>query len=166
MVPGLLHRAPGIYGCLKVIPGCHRNPLMDHTRDNTFQGKITEAVAEYDVPPIEGKAGTAIFLHGMTPHASTTNTSERPRRTLILRYRAADAFPIYCGGMTVKTESHVRHVRGAEVHVARFALARFPIPQISGDDSFALRAPRAGRPVRARLRRPAAGTRADSVGTL
>ena len=119
-------------GCLKVIPGRHRNPLMDHTHDNTFQGKITEAVDEYDAVPVEGKAGTAIFLHGMTPHASITNTSERPRRTLILSYRAADAFPIYCGGMTVKTESHVRHVRGAQVHVARFSLARFPIPRYPG----------------------------------
>ena len=29
----------------------------------------------------------------MTPDASVTNRSNRPRRTLILSYRAADAFP-------------------------------------------------------------------------
>jgi phytanoyl-CoA hydroxylase len=119
-------------GCLKVIPGRHRDPLMDHTRDGTFQGKITEAVDESKAVPLEGKAGAAIFLHGMTPHASTTNASARPRRTLILSYRAADAFPIYCGRMTIKTESHVRQVRVAQIDVARFSLAGFPIPRYPG----------------------------------
>jgi ectoine hydroxylase-related dioxygenase (phytanoyl-CoA dioxygenase family) len=116
-------------GCLKVLPGRHQGPLMDHTRDRAFQGKITEVVDESQAVPIEGKAGTAIFMHGMTPHASTTNLSPRARRTLILSYRAADAFPIYCGGMTVKIESHVRHVRGAQVDFARFSLAGFPMPR-------------------------------------
>jgi len=84
-------------GCLQMIPGCHHAPLMNHTRDGFFQGRITDPVDTSRGVYVEGKAGSAIFMHCMTPHASTTNTSSLPRRTLILSYRAADAFPIYAG---------------------------------------------------------------------
>ena len=69
-------------------------------RDGYFQGKVTEEVDSSEAVLIEGAAGGAIFMHGMTPHASTTNRSERSRRTLILSYRAArftmSEFPIPC----------------------------------------------------------------------
>ena len=82
-------------GCLQVIPGLHTGRLLDHTLDGFFQGRITETVDESKAIALEGKRGTAIFMNAMTPHASAPNTSSRPRRTLILSYRAADAFPIY-----------------------------------------------------------------------
>jgi ectoine hydroxylase-related dioxygenase (phytanoyl-CoA dioxygenase family) len=117
-------------GCLQVIPGRHREPLMDHTRDGFFQGCVTEPVDASRALSLGGTAGTVIFMHCMTPHASLTNRSNRPRRTLILSYRAADAFPIYVGEMTVSNETHVRHVRGDRLDTARFAgLASFPIPR-------------------------------------
>jgi ectoine hydroxylase-related dioxygenase (phytanoyl-CoA dioxygenase family) len=116
-------------GPLLAIPRRQRGPLMDHTRDGLFQGKITEQVEESQAIRLEGKAGTAIFMHGMTPHASATNSSARPRRTLILSYRAADAFPIYFGEMAHQFEAHVRHVRGERLNVARFSMAEFPIPR-------------------------------------
>lgn len=117
-------------GCLQVIPGAHAGRLFDHTCDGIFQGRITEPVDESRAVPVEGKAGTAIFMHCMMPHASVTNTSNRPRRTLILSYRAADAFPIYVGEMTVKSEAHTRLVRGTRATAARFAMPdRFPIPR-------------------------------------
>lgn len=115
-------------GCLMVIPRRHLGPLMNHTRDGVFQGKITEAVDESKAVGVEGKVGTAIFMHCLTPHASAPNTSSRPRRTLILSYRAADAFPIYIGEMTAKSEAHVRHIRGKQTSVARFTMNFFPIP--------------------------------------
>lgn len=51
-----------------------------------------------------------------------------PRRTLILSYRAADAFPIYCG-MTAITESNVSLVRGELATKARFTWNELPIPR-------------------------------------
>jgi hypothetical protein len=69
-----------------------------------------------------------IFMHAMTPHASIANTSTSPRRTLILSYRRADAFPIYAGEMTHKTEVHARLVRGQFPQEARFEDRSFPIP--------------------------------------
>src|SRR6266571_681213 len=75
-------------GCLQVIPGRHREPLMDHTRGGFFQGCVTEPVDASRALPLGGTAGTVIFMHCMTPHASLTNRSSRPRRTLILSYRS------------------------------------------------------------------------------
>jgi len=116
-------------GCLQVIPGCQQAPLMNHTRGGFFQGRITEPVDLSHAVSLEAKAGSAIFMHCMTPHASTVNTSSHPRRTLILSYRAADAFPIYVGPGTVDAETHVRLVRGEQLSLARFSVKQFPIPK-------------------------------------
>lgn len=115
-------------GCLQVIPGKHHADLLGHTQESYFVGKIVEPLDESKAIPLAGEAGSAIFLHCMTPHASVTNTSNRPRRTLILSYRAADAFPIYSGDITGELEAHARLVRGQPSHSARFTFQRFPIP--------------------------------------
>lgn len=116
-------------GCLQVLPGRHKDPCLDHTLNGFFQGSITQPLDEAAAQPLEGKAGTAIFMHCMTPHASVSNTSQRPRRTLILSYRAADAYPIYLGESTSKVEAYARLVRGERLRVARFSMKDFPIPQ-------------------------------------
>lgn len=116
-------------GCLQIIPASHDGRAYDHTRDGYFQGEVTEPVDESKSVPIEGKAGAAIFMHCMALHASAPNNSPRPRRTLILSYRAADAFPIFIPEMTVDEEKPVRHVRGQQSTVARFDMASFPIPR-------------------------------------
>ena len=107
-------------GALKLLPQRHEAPLMQHTREGFFQGRVTEEVDEADVELAEGPAGTAIFMHGLTPHSSAPNTSGHARRTLILAYRAADAIPLFLGPMTAKHETHVRLVRGEQARQARF----------------------------------------------
>jgi phytanoyl-CoA hydroxylase len=116
-------------GCLQVIPGRHQGPVMDHSLNGIFQGRITEPVDDSAVVPVEGKAGTAIFMNGMVPHASAQNTSPNSRRTLILSYRAADAFPIFVGEMTRDSEAYVRHARGEPSSTARLAEGSLPIPR-------------------------------------
>jgi phytanoyl-CoA dioxygenase PhyH len=116
-------------GCLQVIPGKHHANLRRHNRDGYFMGKIVEPVDESNAILLEGQAGTAIFMDALTPHASVTNTSTRPRRTLILSYRAADAFPIYYGDTTADIECCARLVRGRPAESARFTFERFPIPR-------------------------------------
>ena len=115
-------------GCLQMLPGHHERELLAHTREGYFQGKATEAVDSSEAELVEGEAGTVIFMHCMTPHASITNRSNRPRRTLILSYRAADAFPIYYGEMTSHVETYTRLVRGHWAQMARFTMKEFPIP--------------------------------------
>ena len=124
-----LDDASATNGCLKVIPRLHLGSLLNHTHDGFFQGRVTEPVDESTSVLLEGKAGDVIFMHCMTPHASTTNTSIYARRTLILGYRAADAFPIYIGEKTVASEVYARHVRGQQLNVARFSMKEFPIPK-------------------------------------
>jgi ectoine hydroxylase-related dioxygenase (phytanoyl-CoA dioxygenase family) len=116
-------------GCLQIIPNCHEGCLLDHTREGYFQGRVTETVDASKAVLVEGKSCAAIFMHCMAPHASTTNCSNRYRRTLILSYRAADAFPVFCGEMTVGAEAHVRLVRGRRIQTARFTMTEFPIPR-------------------------------------
>ena len=116
-------------GCLQMIPGRHEGHLLEHTRNGYFQGRVTETVDASRAVLVGGKSGTAIFMHCMTPHASTTNRSNRYRRTLIFSYRAADAFPIFCGEMTLHAEAHVRLVRGRRLQVARFTMTEFPTPR-------------------------------------
>jgi len=119
-------------GCLQVIPEVHRNGILNHSWNGFFRGQITEPVDASKAVAIEGRAGTAIFLHGMTPHASAPNTSPKARRTLILSYRAADAYPVYLGETTVHAESHVRLVRGEKLSRARFGTLEMPIPNYQG----------------------------------
>ena len=99
-------------GCLQVIPGQSR--MLDHSRDGFFQGRVTESIDTSKAVSIEGKKGTVVFFNGLAPHASSPNRSSRPRRTLILGYRAADAFPIYLGEMSS--------------NVARFDMDRVFVP--------------------------------------
>lgn len=115
-------------GCLQVMPRRHQSELLSHSTDGFFQGRVTEAVDSSLAVLIPGAAGTVIFMHAMTPHASIANVSDTPRRTLILSYRAADAFPIYTGEMTYKTEANARLVRGQIPSAARFEDRSFPIP--------------------------------------
>jgi len=120
-------------GCLQIIPGAHRQRVLDHTTDGLFQGKVTEAIDPSKAVFVEGKAGSAIFMHCLTPHSSAPNRSSKPRTTLILAYRAADAYPVYLKGKTEAQESHARLVRGQEASQARFTLNSFPIPRFPRD---------------------------------
>jgi phytanoyl-CoA hydroxylase len=114
-------------GCLQAVPGQHR--MLDHSLNGFFQGRITEPLDTSKAVPIEGKRGTTIFFNGLVPHASSVNTSSRPRRTLILGYRAADAFPIHLGPMTAKADQFVRVVHGKLSTTARFDMEWVFIPR-------------------------------------
>jgi phytanoyl-CoA hydroxylase len=124
-----LDDADGRNGCLQVIPGREDRPLLDHSRGGYFQGRITEPLDESKAVTLEGKAGAAIFLHALTPHASVANTSDRSRRTLILSYRAADAYPLHVAGITDLAEKHVRQVRGRPRDAARFSGGSLRVPR-------------------------------------
>ena len=116
-------------GCLKVLPGMHLGRVLDHTRDGYFQGRVTEPIDESKAVAAPGPAGTAIFMNGMTPHSSAPNSSDRARRTLILSYRAADAYLIYFGENTPVAEAVARHVRGEPFPPVRFFAEPIPVPR-------------------------------------
>ncbi|HEX5482526.1 MAG TPA: phytanoyl-CoA dioxygenase family protein [Terriglobia bacterium] len=109
-------------GCLQVIARMHDRYLPCHTPEGVFAGMLTEDVRSYGPQiPLEAPAGSAIFMHCLTPHSSLPNKSSRARRTLIFEYRAADAFPIYYGPRVENDEKHTFQVRGAPSRFARLA---------------------------------------------
>jgi phytanoyl-CoA hydroxylase len=108
-------------GCLQVIPRQHHRYLPSQTPDGVFAGMITEDVHSYGPPvPLEGPAGSVIFMHCLTPHSSLPNHSARPRRTLIFEYRPSDAYPIYYGPRVAHEEKFTRQLRGQPSPYARF----------------------------------------------
>lgn len=44
--------------------------------------------------PCTGRAGSISTHHARTVHGSAVNTFDRPRRLLLLEYRATDAWPL------------------------------------------------------------------------
>ena len=118
-------------GCLQVLPR-HSTHYFDHASpDGRFAGMITEDLGDFGKPKsLPAPAGSAIFMHCITPHSSLPNRSSRPRRTLIYEYRANDAFPIYYGEMTQIAESKFRPIRGKPARFARFGGPRPPIPNV------------------------------------
>ena len=94
--------------------------------------------------PCPPPAGSAIFLHGLTPHSSLPNRSGADRRTLIYAYRAGDAYPLYYGQVTAEDEAVHRPVRGGRARHARFGGPAPIVPEIDGTSS--LYEIQAGRP--------------------
>jgi phytanoyl-CoA hydroxylase len=118
-------------GCLQVLPR-HHTHYFDHSgADGRFGGMITEDLSDFGKPrSLPAPAGSVIFMHCITPHASLPNRSSRPRRTLIYEYRANDSFPIYYGEMTVRNEAKFRLIRGKPARFARFGGPRPPVPNV------------------------------------
>jgi phytanoyl-CoA hydroxylase len=120
-------------GCLQVLPRHHTN-YFDHRLPNgDFAGMITEPIADgrFGRPvPLPALAGSAIFMHPITPHSSLPNLSDRARRTLIFEYRATDAFPIHSGPYVEQLEQFTHLLRGKQARFARFGGPAPMIPQM------------------------------------
>lgn len=114
-------------GCLRVVPGSHRNGLLSHEVDGFFRGKVS-GVDEAAAVSVEVPAGSVLFLHCLTLHASARNESSRPRRTFLPAYRAADALPIYFGPHAAHNEPGIRLVRGRKAKVARVEAGMHLLP--------------------------------------
>jgi len=117
-------------GCLMVIPGSHRGPLLDHHQDGVFIGAVTEPGFRPDhAVPITLKAGGISIHHVRTLHGSAPNRSARARRLLLFQYCAADAWPLLPGDKPWETYT-TSLLQGSPVHVPRLAAVpvRLPLP--------------------------------------
>ena len=124
-------------GCLQVLPRHHSHYFDHRLPDGSFAGMITETIDDgrYGRPlSLPAPAGSVIFMHPIAPHASLPNRSDRPRRTLIFEYRAADSFPLYFGEYVSHLESTARHLCGQPARYARFGGPPPMIPQMPGAD--------------------------------
>jgi phytanoyl-CoA hydroxylase len=82
-------------GCMRVVPGSHRLPILCTTRADTKQSftDVTVPVPpELPIEPILMAAGDVLFFHGSLIHGSYPNESaDRFRRALIAHYVSGDA---------------------------------------------------------------------------
>jgi len=121
-------------GCLQVLPRCH-DRFFDHfLPEGTFAGMITEQIADGRCghpKSLAAPAGSVILMHCVLPHSSLPNLSDRPRRTLIYEYRAADAYPIYYSERVAATEKNSVVLRGERARRARFGGPPPVIPDMS-----------------------------------
>ncbi len=84
-------------GCLWAAPGAHRSPLRQrYVRNDDGAGFMTLddeplPAAPDDLVPLEVSAGTLVVLHGLLPHWSGVNTSDRSRHAYSLHCISASA---------------------------------------------------------------------------
>ena len=82
-------------GCMQVVPGSHKLPLLCHIPADTSQSFTSQTIPVPDgYEPISAimKAGDVLLFHGNLIHGSGPNTSDtRFRRSLIGHYISGDA---------------------------------------------------------------------------
>lgn len=75
-------------GCLLALPGAHRGPLRRrfHRRGDGFVTTDVESTPWPEAEPLalEVPRGSLVVLHGLLPHASAANRSDRPRQAYAL----------------------------------------------------------------------------------
>ncbi len=117
-------------GCIQVLPRMHHRYLEHTHHTGEFAGRIVEPI-EAEPRALPAAAGSAIFVHGLTPHSSRPNRSGEDRRTLIFAYRAGDAYPLFDGLRTTKDEAIRTPVRGRRPRHARFGGPAPIVPEIN-----------------------------------
>lgn len=116
-------------GCMLVIPGSHKGPILDHNQDGHFCGAVTEEVQDADkAVPMEVYAGGISLHHVRTLHASALNTSSYSRRLLLFQMCALDAWPLLGFGDWEAFNSAI--LRGEPTNNARLTNVpvRMPLP--------------------------------------
>ena len=84
-------------GPLLVVPGTHKEPLLDHTVNGVFAGAINPDDPRFEkdkIVTLTGKAGSMTIHHVRLLHGSAPNVSDRPRFILFYELAKADAWPI------------------------------------------------------------------------
>lgn len=113
-------------GCLLIMPGSHKGPILNHHQDGHFIGAVTDpdfndAAAE----KVELSAGGISIHHVRALHGSLPNRSAKPRRLLLFQYCADDAWPVtgsdwdsYCAGFLRGEPNNQPRVTNVPVRLA------------------------------------------------
>ena len=124
-------------GCLLVLPGTQRGPILNHHQDGRFVGAVTDpGFTDAGAVPLTLKAGGISIHHVRLLHGSAPNRSSHPRRLLLFQYCAADAWPLLPGGKPWETYA-ASVVQGDPVAAPRLAPVpvRLPLPAAAHDGS-------------------------------
>lgn len=84
-------------GCMLMVPGSHRGPVLNHHQDGYFVGAVDPEREGLDLSRavhVPVHSGGITLHHCRTLHASAVNTSSKPRRLFLLELAAVDAWPV------------------------------------------------------------------------
>jgi len=124
-------------GCLRVVPGSHRGPMLSLYQDGNFVGAVSDEEEERllnESIPVTGKAGSVCLMHTRLAHGSAPNCSDRSRNLYICVYSAADAFPLARNPMENPNEGMI--LRGEATRTARLSEAMIELPEQPKSASF------------------------------
>ena len=79
-------------GCMWVVPGGHKQ-MLEHETVASGNGFYIPDIDESKAVPIELKRGQCMLHHGLMPHRTLANRTERPRRAMAIHYMDATAKP-------------------------------------------------------------------------
>lgn len=88
MIAVILHfdDAPLEKGCVRVVPGSHKQGILPHIPTGSYHLDPATYPVESAIP-IEAKAGDALFFSYLTIHGSGINTSSEARTTILIQMR-------------------------------------------------------------------------------
>lgn len=124
-------------GCLMVVPGSHKGPMVSLFQGGTFTGRIApeaESEARRDAVAVTGPAGSVCLMHTRLMHGSEPNRSARPRGLYICVYSAADAVPLARNPMPSPNEGAI--LRGEPSATARMIDLEVDLPKQPKTASF------------------------------
>jgi len=121
-------------GCMLMVPGSHKGPVLDHHQDGVFVGAIDATRDDVDLSravTVPVKAGGMSLHHVRTLHGSALNTSSRPRRLLLFQFTAVDAWPL--SGVSDVADFDAKIVRGKPVTEYRLTSMHVRVPLPKGE---------------------------------
>jgi ectoine hydroxylase-related dioxygenase (phytanoyl-CoA dioxygenase family) len=121
-------------GCMLMVPGSHKGPVLDHHQDGIFVGAIDATRGDVDLSravPVPVKAGGMSLHHVRTLHGSAPNTSSQPRRLLLFQFTAVDAWPL--SGVSDLSAYDANIVRGKPVTEYRLTSMHVRVPLPKGE---------------------------------
>ncbi|UYN97634.1 MAG: phytanoyl-CoA dioxygenase family protein [Enhydrobacter sp.] len=124
-------------GCLTVVPGSHKGPMLSLFEGERFTGAVAPAEEQQALGrsvPCVGKAGSVCLMHTKLLHGSAANGSDASRGLYICVYTAADAVPIARNPMPSLNEGRI--VRGKEARFARLTAGLVELPKQPKSASF------------------------------
>jgi ectoine hydroxylase-related dioxygenase (phytanoyl-CoA dioxygenase family) len=124
-------------GCLTVVPGSHKGPMLSLFDGERFTGGVSPAEEQAALAksvPCLGKAGAVCLMHTRLLHGSSANRANHARGLYICVYTAADAVPIARNPMPSLNEGRI--VRGKEARMARLSAGMIELPKQPKSASF------------------------------
>ncbi len=95
MVAAIIHfdDAPLAKGCVRVVPGSHKQGPLEHIAEGAFHLPLEEYPLDSAIP-IEAEAGDVLIFSYLMVHGSGVNRSDEARTTLLVQMRAPDDPPL------------------------------------------------------------------------